>query len=150
AVSPAGSHLAWVTHGPAGYDLWSADFEKITPVKVVSSAEPIVTPRFADENLLVYVTRSTLFTVSTEKPGVTRAVQTPLRSLSAIDRTERTESGIECIVKGEPTDTPGISLPYLARISIADAKAQVFRLPMNPFYQSYSLLVEGVPFFYAG
>ena len=150
AISPSGNHLAWVTQGPVLYDLWSSDLEKITPVKIASSDEVILTPRFADENLLVYVTKSTLFTVSTEKPEVARAVQTPLRSVAGIDRAERKEGSIECIVRGEPSDALGLNLPHLARISVGDSRAQVFRLPMNPFYQSYSLLVEGVPFFYAG
>jgi len=150
ALSPEGKRLAWVIAEPGRYDLWISNLEKMAPVKIVSSGEEIVTPRFADETLLLYITGSTLMLVSSEKPKRSQAVWLPFRSVTRIDRAQRNRDHIECIVSAEHPDTPAFNFPYLASISVSDGGTAVFRLPVNPFYQSYSLLEEGAPFFFAG
>lgn len=151
AISPEGKRLAWVTEEQQGhYALWAANLEKLTPVKIALSTEEIVTPLFVDEDLLLYVNGSSLIRTSTENPRGPQAIHTPFRAVARIDYAKRNEDQIECIVSAEHLDSPNVNLPYLARISASGQEIAIFRLPVNPFYRSYSLLVEGAPLFFAG
>ena len=149
-VSPAGGRVAWVVEQPGHYELWVSDATKFAPTQIVSAPQEIATPRFIDERSVVYVSRASLYLTSVEKGNAPQAIRTPLRSVSRIDWAQRKDAGIECIVSGERADVPGLDLPHLVRFPATGLTAEAFRLPMSPFYPTYSLFVEGSPFFFAG
>jgi hypothetical protein len=150
AISPLGKQMAWVIEEPGQFILSVSDLEKINPAKIASLSEEIVTPFFADERVLLYVTNSNLVLARTDKPEGAPAVVLPFRAVRRIDTATMKEGRVECIVSAAHRDTPTLDLPYLVRISVSDGKAEVFRLPVNPYYRSYPLLVAGSPFFFAG
>ena len=150
ALSPEGRTLAWVVAEPGHYELWISKVEDIAPVKIASSPGAILTPRFADEKGLLYSIDSSLSFAEIEGQVTPRAVLTPFRLVAGINFAKRTGDGIECIVSAEHPDAPGLRLPYLLKISLPGLQAHASRLPLNPFYGSYSLLVDGAPFFFAG
>jgi len=150
AISPQGKRMAWVVEEPGQYILWVSDVDKIAPAKIASSTDEIVSPFFADESLLLYVTNSALVVVPTDKPGASPTLVLPFRTVTRIDSATLGAGRIECIVSATHRDTPALDLPYLLKISVSDWKTEVFRLPVNPYYKSYPLLVAGSPFFFAG
>jgi hypothetical protein len=151
AVSQEGNRLAWVKAVPGGYELWATSLDKIVPSRLAASPGEMRTPQFAGENLLAYVSESalTLADLSSANPP-SRAIRLPFRSVARIDLARRTGDQIECTVSAEHTDTPGLNLPYMVRIPVGSAEGTVFRLPLNPYYQTYPMTVEGAPFFFAG
>jgi hypothetical protein len=150
AISPQGKQMAWVVEEPGQFTLSLSEIERISPVKIASTTEEIVSPFFADERLLLYVTNSRLVLAATDKPGGPAALALSFRAVRRIESAAMKEGHIECIVAAAHRSTPALDLPYMVKISVPDGKAEVFRLPVNPYYKSYPLLVAGSPFFFAG
>ena len=150
AISPQGKRMAWVVEEAGQFSLSLSDIEKVSPVKIASSTGEIVTPFLADECLLLYVTNSTLVLDRTDKPEGTLPLALPFPAVRRIYSAAMKEGSIQCIVSAAHRDTPTLDLPYLVKISMSDSKAEVFRLPFNPYYNSYPLLLPGTPFFFAG
>lgn len=150
ALSPSGDHLAWVIQRPEGYELWTSSVRGIAPVRVFKSPGQILSPSFADENVLLFIASGALMLARTESSQPPRLVPTPFRKLLRIDQVQRSGKSIDCIVSARHPDAPDLDLPYLAKVPVPEGETTVFRLAVNPLYQSYSLLVENVPLFYAG
>jgi hypothetical protein len=150
AISPQGNRMAWVVEEAGQFSLSVSDIGTLSPVKIASSTEEIVTPFLADERLLLYITNSTLVLSRTDKPEGVLSFALPFRAVQRIYSAAMKEGRIECIVSAAHPNTPTLDLPYLVKISLSDSKAEVFRLPINPYYSSYPLLIPGAPFFFAG
>lgn len=149
-VSPSGNRIAWVVEQPGHFELWVSDATNFAPTQILSARDEIATPRFIDERSIVYVSQASLYLASAEKKTAPEAIHTSLRSVTRIDSAQRKDAAVECIVSGERADIPGIDLPHLVRFSNPGGTAEAFRLPMSPLYPTYSLFVEGSPFFFAG
>jgi hypothetical protein len=150
ALSPAGDRLAWAIKKPEGYELWTSGVNEIRPARSFVSPAPILTPSFASEDLLLFIVDGSLMLARTAQSQPPRRVSTPFRKLLRIDAAWSTGGSIEGIVSARHPDVADLDLPYRVHVPLPDGVTSAFRLAQNPLYQSYSLLVEGVPLFYAG
>jgi hypothetical protein len=150
ALSPHGKLLAWVVVKPGQYELWASPVEELSPIRVASSAQPMLTPFFAGEGKLLFVTEGRILLAPVDGKQLPRTLDTPFRSVSEIDSVWQAGDAIACIVAAEHADAPGLSSPYLLSISPAGGQASASPLASSPYYRSYPMLVEGAPFFFAG
>jgi hypothetical protein len=150
ALSPHGKLLAWVVVKPGQYELWASPVEELSPIRVASSAQPMLTPFFAGADKLLFVSEGKLLLAPVDGKQLPRAIETPFRSVSEIDSVWQVGDGIACIVSAEHPGAPGLSSPYLLSVAPAAGKPTASPLASSPYYRSYPLLVAGVPFFFAG
>jgi hypothetical protein len=149
-LSPAGAVIAWITSSDGSFDLWSSPVSTIAAQKVLHSEDPLTSPFFVDEDLILVVQRSSLVLVSRTKPKNVRTVQVQLFSVSRLFQVTAKEGAINCVIEAQAKDAPDLVTHYGVRISTEGKVVSVNRLPDNPYYDAYAVAVEGLPIFFAG
>lgn len=150
ALSPAGDRLAWVTQRDDGYELWTSPLDDIRPEKVFASPAPILTPSFASADVLLFIADDALRMTRLSRPASPLAVSMPFRKVLRVDAAWTSPDSLDGIVSAVHPDTPDLELPYRIHLPLSGAQPTAFRLSQSPLYRSLSMLVRGVPLFYAG